>query len=99
MDKDELKRAYRLSLLLTGAGQIFLGEKKKGWLMLIFSLLGMLIVVGGIYLIFTLLWEIRISLIAGKNTLLGAGIVLVLLGLGLILILGLYSLKDIKKRL
>ena len=90
---DKTKKAFWLSVLLTGAGQLYLGEKKKGRVLLIFSLLGVVINCIGVVLVLDILWGfIRVS---HYKIFLSLGILLSIIGLVLIIISGYRSIKDI----
>jgi len=93
---DKIKKAVWLSVLLTGAGQLYLGEKKKGWRFLIFSILGIVFSCIGIVLVGnTLLGFLSPS---RPNVFLHIGFLLSAIGLTLILVLGYISIKDITSR-
>ncbi len=93
---DRKRKAFWFSILLTGAGQFYLGEKNKGWLFLIFSLLGVLISCIGIVLVVDILWGF-ITLTHYK-IFFSLGIFLSIIGLALIIISGYKSIKDITSK-
>jgi TM2 domain-containing membrane protein YozV len=90
---DKKRKAFWFSLLLTGAGQFYLGEKKKGWLFLIFSLLGLLISCVGIVLVIDIL--LGFIVIPHYKIFFSLGIFFSIIGLALIIISGYRSIKDI----
>ncbi|MCM8766429.1 MAG: hypothetical protein NC920_06315 [Candidatus Omnitrophica bacterium] len=86
-----------LSFLVTGLGQIYNGQIKKGLWLIFFSALSMLILISGVILIghwFFSYFPAQISFAIWE---LNLGIVLSLSGLVLICILGIYSIFDAYK--
>ena len=87
------RKAFWFSLFLTGAGQLYLGEKKKGWTFMGLSFLGILISVLGVVLIASSSAGLKPGRI-----LLYLGVFLFICGLVLIIALGYRSLNDITSR-
>jgi len=93
---DKLKKAFWFSVFLTGAGQFYLGEKKKGWTFLIFSILGIAFSCIGVVLVVNIFWGF-LSLTHYKIFLF-FGFFLSVIGLALIIVAGYRSIKDITSR-
>jgi uncharacterized membrane protein len=93
---DKIRKAFWFSFLLTGTGQLYLKEKKKGWLFLILSLLGIVVSCVGIVLVVDILW----GLVAFTHYKISffLGVFLSITGLALIIISGYKSIKDITSR-
>jgi uncharacterized protein (DUF983 family) len=81
---------------LTGTGQLYLGEKKKGRLFLTFSLLGVLFICIGIVLVVDILWGFVVF--THYKIFFSLGVFLSIIGLALIIISGCRSIKDITSR-
>lgn len=94
---DRMRKAFWFSLLITGAGQFYLGEKKKGWLFLIFSILGILVSCIGIVLVVDILWGFIVF--THYKIFFSLGIFLSIIGLALIIVSGYKSIKDISSRI
>lgn len=93
---DKIKKAAWFSIFLTGAGQFYLGEKKKGWHFLIFSLSGVVITCIGMVLVLDIFFDL-ISFTHYK-IFFPLGIFLSIIGLALIIIPGYKSIKEITIR-
>jgi hypothetical protein len=92
---DRRRKAFWLSLILTGAGQLYLGEKRKGFLFLLFSLFGILISCAGAVIVLIAFMSARTLTISQYNKfLVSAGSITFLVGLFLILVSGFKSIKD-----
>jgi len=93
---DKLKKAFWLSVFLTGAGQFYLGEKKKGCNFLIFSILGIVFIcIGTVFIADALFGFLAPS---RYGILLFAGFSISATGLALIIVMGYKSIKDITSR-
>jgi hypothetical protein len=90
---NELKKALWLSVFLTGAGQFYLGDKKKGWNFLLFSILGVVFVCAGAALIAEVFWGFLLSVWPKIFSFLG--FLFSITGLVLIVVSGYESIKDI----
>jgi hypothetical protein len=93
---DKIKKAFWFSVFLTGAGQFHLGEKKKGWDFLKFSLLGIVFSCVGIVIIVNIFLGLLIP--AHYKIFLYLGFFLSVIGLALIIVPGYRSIKDITSR-
>ncbi|MDD5454576.1 MAG: hypothetical protein PHW62_03660 [Candidatus Ratteibacteria bacterium] len=90
---DKTKKAFWLSVFLTGAGQFYLGERKKGWYFLIFSVSGILVACIGTILVTNIF--LRWLSFPNYKIFLFLGFLLAAIGLALIIIPGYRSIKDI----
>lgn len=93
---DKIKKAFWFSLILTGAGQLYLGERKKGGFFLLVSLGGVIIACIGAVFIVNILWELAVPV--HYKFFFSLGIFLSIIGLALIIISGYKSIKDITSR-
>lgn len=82
MAKKDPKVAASLSLLLSGLGQIYNGQIKKGIILICVSFFAVIsAIIGGVFLIFM---DRRSSL----------GIIMLVIGAGIIFIVGIYNIMD-----
>ncbi len=91
---DKLKKAFWLSVFLTGAGQFYLGEKKRGWNFLIFSILGIVFIFVGTALAADIFWDF----LSPSRPQIFFGFLLSAIGLALIIVQGYRSIKDVTSR-
>ena len=93
---EKLRKAFWFSVLLTGAGQFYLGEKRKGWLFLILSILGIILSSVGVVLAVGILWGLIIR--TNYKIFFSLGIFLSIIGFALIIVPGYLSIRDIKSK-
>ena len=92
---DKRRKARWFSLILTGAGQFYMGEKKKGFLFLLAALSGVLTSCIGAALVYGTFLKMAPLMVSYNKLFLGIGFIFFLAGILLIIISGLKSIKDI----
>ena len=95
---DKIRKAFWFSFLLTGTGQLYLGERKKGWLFLIFSLLGALLSSVGMIFVLCIFLGLIPPILNNYKIFFPLGVSLAVIGLILIIVCGYRSIKDITSR-
>ncbi len=99
MKKEKLKRAYIYSLLITGWGDIYLGWKKRGIILLTFSLVGAVLLATGCILLFRTLTGLSGPLIEGFERRIFIEGTLIIMGIIFIIVSGMVSLRNIRRRM
>ena len=92
---DRMRKAFWFSLFLTGAGQLYLGQKKKGFLLLLFSLLGILTSCVGVVLALSAFLGLKNSIYYNYKVFFCLGIIFFIGGVLMIVISGCKSVGDI----
>jgi TM2 domain-containing membrane protein YozV len=95
---EKIRKAFWFSIFLTGAGQFYLGEKRKGWLFLIFSLLGALLSSVGMVFVLCIFLGLIAPILTRYKIFFPLGVSLSVIGLILIIVSGFRSIKDISSR-